>query len=91
MFFLRLIECICFSSSKKNNVKSNIIGTPVWTGKRNFRSNESLFVLAWPDQSCPDVSQPLIELVKNMEKSRVELSDLNKSSGPVVVHCRYET
>lgn len=45
--------------------------------------------LAWPDQSCPDIVQPLIELVKNVEKSRIELSGLNKSSGPVVVHCRY--
>ncbi len=46
--------------------------------------------LAWPDQSCPDISQPLIELVKNVEKSRLELSTTNKHSGPVVVHCRYK-
>ncbi len=48
-----------------------------------------LFYLAWPDQSCPDIAQPLIELVKNVEKSRTELTNMNKHSGPVVVHCRY--
>jgi protein-tyrosine phosphatase len=45
--------------------------------------------LAWPDQSCPDIAQPLIGLVKNVEKSGVELTNMNKYSGPVVVHCRY--
>lgn len=50
-----------------------------------------IFNLAWPDQSCPDIAQPLIELVKNVEKSRIELSNTtNYSSGPIVVHCRYE-
>ena len=49
-----------------------------------------VFYLAWPDQSCPDISKPLIELVKNVEKSRIELSTTNKYSGPVIVHCRYK-
>jgi hypothetical protein len=47
------------------------------------------FILAWPDQSCPDIAQPLIELVKNVQQSRFELSNTNKSVGPIVVHCRY--
>ena len=42
------------------------------------------FRLAWPDQSCPEVAQPLIEMVENVERSR------SLSSGPVVVHCRWE-
>ncbi|CAF5211822.1 unnamed protein product, partial [Rotaria magnacalcarata] len=53
------------------------------------REVEHYWYTAWPDQSCPDIVHPLIELVKNVEKSRADLSDLNKYSGPVVVHCRY--
>jgi protein tyrosine phosphatase len=45
--------------------------------------------IAWPDQSCPDVAQPLIELVQHVERSRHELAMENQCSGPVVVHCRY--
>ncbi|CAF1152248.1 unnamed protein product [Rotaria sp. Silwood1] len=51
------------------------------------REVEHYWYTAWPDQSCPDIAQPLIELVKNVEKSRLELSNLNKHSGPIVVHC----
>ncbi|CAF4206925.1 unnamed protein product [Rotaria socialis] len=51
------------------------------------REIEHYWYTAWPDQSCPDIVHPLIELVKNVEKSRVDLPDLNKCSGPVVVHC----
>ncbi|CAF0852631.1 unnamed protein product [Rotaria sordida] len=51
------------------------------------REIEHYWYTAWPDQSCPDNAQPLIELVKNVEKSRLELSNLNKHFGPIVVHC----
>ncbi|CAF0964728.1 unnamed protein product [Adineta steineri] len=51
------------------------------------REVEHYWYTAWPDQSCPDVAQPLIELVKNVEKTRIELTDTNKHSGPIVVHC----
>lgn len=52
--------------------------------------NKIFFCLAWPDQSCPDNCHPLIELVENVEKSRIELTHQNQFSGPVVVHCRYK-
>jgi protein-tyrosine phosphatase len=71
-----------------NNVKSNIIGIQVREENQACFEKSMVFYLAWPDQSCPDVAQPLIELVQNVEKSRLELSDANKFSGPVVVHCR---
>jgi len=51
------------------------------------REVEHYWYTAWPDQSCPDIAQPLIELVKDVEKSRIELSNTNNHSGPVVVHC----
>lgn len=51
------------------------------------RELEHYWYTAWPDQSCPDNCQPLIELVENVEKSRIELSNRNQFSGPVVVHC----
>ncbi|CAF1014977.1 unnamed protein product [Adineta ricciae] len=51
------------------------------------REVEHYWYTAWPDQSCPDVTHPLIELVKKVEMSRIELNNTNKAVGPVVVHC----
>ncbi|CAF4931221.1 unnamed protein product, partial [Rotaria socialis] len=51
------------------------------------RQLDHYWYTAWPDQSCPNVAQPLIELVHSVERDRVELSNINKKSGPVVVHC----
>ncbi|CAF1489211.1 unnamed protein product [Rotaria magnacalcarata] len=51
------------------------------------RQIDHYWYTAWPDQSCPNVVQPLIDLVHNVERDRVELSNINKKSGPVVVHC----
>jgi protein tyrosine phosphatase len=72
-----------------NNGNLNIIGIQVKDSNEIFICKYIIFYLAWPDQSCPDISQPLIELVKKVDKSRTELSNINKHSGPVVVHCRY--
>ncbi|CAF1061569.1 unnamed protein product [Rotaria sordida] len=51
------------------------------------REIDHYWYTAWPDHSCPNVVQPLIELVHHVEKSRIDLSKINKRSGPVVVHC----
>ncbi|CAF4493596.1 unnamed protein product [Rotaria sp. Silwood1] len=51
------------------------------------REVDHYWYTAWPDHSCPNVIQPLIELIHNVEKSRIDLSKINKRSGPVVVHC----
>ncbi|CAF0983443.1 unnamed protein product [Adineta ricciae] len=51
------------------------------------RDIDHFWYTAWPDQSCPDVTKPLIELVQNVENSRKELSRINQNSGSVVVHC----
>ncbi len=48
-----------------------------------------MIYLAWLDHSCPDIVQPIIQLVHDVENSRIELSKINQRSGPVVVHCRY--
>jgi len=71
-----------------NNVKSIIIGIQVDNLKRKILFSR-FYYLAWPDQSCPDVAQPLIELIQHVENSRIELSKINSRPGPVVVHCRY--
>ncbi|CAF4401480.1 unnamed protein product, partial [Rotaria sp. Silwood2] len=51
------------------------------------REVDHYWYTAWPDHSCPNVVQPLIELVHDVEKSRIDLSKINKRSGPVIVHC----
>lgn len=51
------------------------------------REIDHYWYTAWPDQSCPETAQPLIELVQNVENSRIEVSKTNGKSGPVVVHC----
>jgi len=75
-----------------NNANSNIIGIQVGNEeeKNVYIWIKFFFCLAWPDQSCPDNCHPLIELVENVEKSRIELTHQNQFSGPVVVHCRYK-
>jgi len=45
------------------------------------REIQHFWYTAWPDQSCPDISQPLIEMIENVEKCR------SFTSGPVLVHC----
>ncbi|CAF3527231.1 unnamed protein product, partial [Adineta steineri] len=57
------------------------------TFENEQREIDHYWYTAWPDQSCPDITKPLIELVDKVENSRIELSKINNKSGPVVVHC----
>ncbi|CAF1424981.1 unnamed protein product [Adineta steineri] len=57
------------------------------TFENEQREIDHYWYTAWPDQSCPDIAKPLIELVDKVENSRIELSKINNKSGPVVVHC----
>ena len=82
--FFRLGTFLFDFSSRTNNVKWNTFGTQVRCVVADLGSFVMLFRLAWPDQSCPEVAQPLIGMVENVERSR------SLSSGPVVVHCRWE-
>lgn len=52
------------------------------------RSLRQYWYTSWPDQKTPDKAPPLLELVQEVERAREEAPP---SSGPTIVHCRYES